>query len=423
MKKLLLFDFDGTVTDNSEGIFNCINYATDKMGLARVDSETIRRFVGPSLFDSFMRYCENNEERAQEFVNNYRERYAPVGTTEAKLYPGIKDALITLKAKGFRLAVCSGKPRDFVMKISKMLGVFELFEEYYCPGFATHSSTKSDYILEACLNTGIAPEHTLMIGDTVFDIRSAKEAGVESLGVKWGFANEGELEAEKTDYICTSPDRLSDDIIKLDVEKTHFVVFCAGEYGYTPAVPEGSVVFAADAGIEKCHELGIVPDLAIGDFDSLGRTPENAKSIVTLPEEKDDTDSLAAAKKAVEQGAKSIVFEGSLGGRLSHSLANISLIADLAKKGIKAELRGHGTRVTAICNFSAVFGRDEKGSVSVFAFSDECRGVTERGLKYSLEKATLKNTFALGVSNEFTGQPSYVSVEDGILVIVRENSY
>lgn len=200
--KLLLFDFDGTVIDNSEGIYNCINNALNIMGIEKLPEKTLRRFVGPSLFDSFCRYCENDSERSELFVRLYRERYAPIGSLEVKLYPGITELLKALSADGYILAVCSGKPYDFVIKIAKHLGIFDLFSAYFCPGFASHSSDKSRLIDEAAEHFSAEKEDILMIGDTLFDIAAAKKAGVKSLGVLYGFSEPGELESAGADFIA-----------------------------------------------------------------------------------------------------------------------------------------------------------------------------------------------------------------------------
>lgn len=207
-KKLLLFDFDGTVTDNSRGIFNCVRYAADKNGFPSPDPETLRRFVGPPLYDSFRRYCGADHETALAMVDSYRERYAPIGTTEAVLYPDMQKTLAALKAEGFCLAVCSGKPRQFVEKIAKMLGIHASFSGFYCPILQDISLKKSDYILKAIYDFGVTKEATLMIGDTKSDILAAKEAGVESMGVTYGFAAPGELEAAGTDYYAGSAKEL-----------------------------------------------------------------------------------------------------------------------------------------------------------------------------------------------------------------------
>ena len=209
--KLVLFDFDGTVIDNSEGIFNCIRYSLQKLGLPVPEEAILRRFVGPSLFDSFRTYCEDDEAKAEQFVATYRERYAPIGFTECRLYDGMDALLRRLKAEGYHVAVCSGKPHDFVVKISRLLGLYGVFDGYFCPGFAPVDSDKAGLILAAVNHFGVTKEETLMVGDRRFDIEAAKKAGVASLGVRYGFAEPNELENAGADAIVATVG----DIVKL----------------------------------------------------------------------------------------------------------------------------------------------------------------------------------------------------------------
>lgn len=202
MYGLILFDFDGTVIDNSEGIYNCINYALGKMDMPLLPEEILRRFVGPSLFDSYMENCEPVPERAELFMQLYRERYAPTGHTECRMYDGMRELLVKLNADGYRVAVCSSKPLDFVKKIARNLDMYDLFSYYSCPGFSSVTSSKSELIGLAAAYFDVPPEKVLMIGDRRFDIEAAKEAGTASLGVRYGFAEEGELERAGADFIA-----------------------------------------------------------------------------------------------------------------------------------------------------------------------------------------------------------------------------
>ena len=206
--KLVLFDFDGTVVDNSEGIFNCIRYSLQKLGLPVPEENVLRRFVGPSLFDSFRAYCEDDQEKSERFVALYRERYAPVGFSECRLYDGMRELLARLKEDGYHVAVCSGKPYDFVKKIIRMLRMDELFDGCFCPGFAPINSDKAGLILAAAEHFGVPKEQTLMVGDRRFDIEAAKKAGVASLGVRYGFAEPGELEAAGADRIVATVEEI-----------------------------------------------------------------------------------------------------------------------------------------------------------------------------------------------------------------------
>ncbi len=205
----MLFDFDGTVADNSEGIYNCIKYALEKKGLPSLPAETLRKFIGPSLFDSFMWHCTDEESVAEELVALYRERYAPVGTTEVRIYDGMRETLEKLRAKGIKTAVCSSKPYDFVRKIAKEQRLESLFDGFFCPGFSCHISDKSGLALEAMARFGVAKEECVLIGDTRFDVEAAEKAGIESIGVLYGFSGEGEL--DKADFVAAD----AGDIYKL----------------------------------------------------------------------------------------------------------------------------------------------------------------------------------------------------------------
>ena len=150
MRNVALFDFDGTVIDGSEGIWKCINHATDKMGLPRATQAVLDSFIGPSLYDSFVKHYENDPDRANLFIAYYRERYSVTGKYECGLYPGIRDLLRDLNNDGFRLAVCSSKPLEFVKDIAAHLGVFDAFAYYSCPSFRDNVSNKTA-LATACL--------------------------------------------------------------------------------------------------------------------------------------------------------------------------------------------------------------------------------------------------------------------------------
>lgn len=201
-KKLVLFDFDGTLADNSEGIFNSIRYALGKMDLPVPDGAVLRTFIGPSLFDSFRRVFGGSDAEAERFVTLYREYFAPTGKYQARIYPGIPRVLQALRADGYRVAVCSSKPIEFVTAIAKDKGIHELFDAFFCPGFAMSASDKTGFIREGMRHFGVTPAETLMIGDTRFDIEAAKNAGVQSLGVRYGFAAENELETAGADLFA-----------------------------------------------------------------------------------------------------------------------------------------------------------------------------------------------------------------------------
>ena len=180
---------------------------------------------------------------------------------------------------------------------------------------------------------------------------------------------------------------------------------------------DGDLIIAADKGLEYCRKFGVAEDIVIGDFDSLGFVPE-AANVITLPVAKDDTDTSYAVKYAMEKGFDKFVIYGATGGkRADHTFANIALLAYIAKKGGIGFIAADGYTITAVTDLAIRFPSYMIGDISVFSFDEKSEGVTEKGLRYSLEDAVLENSVAVGVSNSFTGQESLVSVKHGTLLI------
>lgn len=184
---------------------------------------------------------------------------------------------------------------------------------------------------------------------------------------------------------------------------------------------QGDFVICADAGYRKAIENNIIPDLVVGDFDSLGEIPK-LESIEVHPSQKDETDTFLALTRGMERGYENFVVFGALGGRLDHTFANLQLLKYLCERNVRCTLVSLLETVTAIKDSSFTFLKGETGTVSVFSLSDESKGVCERGFKYPLENAVLTSSFPLGVSNELLGTGAEISVESGVLMIVRENA-
>lgn len=181
---------------------------------------------------------------------------------------------------------------------------------------------------------------------------------------------------------------------------------------------EGDLVIAADAGMKHLARLGIEPDIALGDFDSLGYVPE-APSVEVCPVRKDDTDTMAALKRALELGYRRVLIFGGLGGaRFDHSLANVQALAWADAHGMEAVLVGRDCALTAISDGTALeFDARYSGDFSAFCFGPEASGICESGLSYFLDDAVLTPDFPLAVSNSFTGECARISVARGRLII------
>ena len=195
------------------------------------------------------------------------------------------------------------------------------------------------------------------------------------------------------------------------------VIFCAAEFDRLVA-PLGAedYVLAADGGLRHTEKLGIVPQEILGDFDSLGFTPEGAN---VFPVEKDDTDAMLAVRRGLQLGYREFLLYGSLDGpRLDHTVANFQTLQYLADRDAYGTLVGLDTLVTVVKNGSLRFPAGCEGTVSVFAMGEPARGVNLRGLYYSLEEGELTCGFPLGVSNHFTGAPAEIRVREGSLLVL-----
>ena len=126
-KRYVLFDLDGTITDSSKGITNCVKYALDKIGIAEDDPVKLNRFIGPPLDESFMNFYNLSKEDALKAVSFYRERYAEKGIYENYIFDGIKEMLQKLNEFGFIVSLATCKPEIYVSRILDFFEISEFF--------------------------------------------------------------------------------------------------------------------------------------------------------------------------------------------------------------------------------------------------------------------------------------------------------
>lgn len=197
------------------------------------------------------------------------------------------------------------------------------------------------------------------------------------------------------------------------------IIVGAGDFSSLVTKPDDkTLIIAADGGMNHLKRAGIVPHIWIGDGDSIeGEVPDGCE-IIKLNRDKDETDMLAAIRLAVEMGCMSFHLYGCLGGRIDHTVANIKILNMLANNGIKAYMYDKMSMLTVIKNESITFPKEAEGNISIFAMSERAIGVTIEGLKWELLDETLFCTDTIGVSNEFTGAKSSISVKEGNLLVV-----
>lgn len=187
------------------------------------------------------------------------------------------------------------------------------------------------------------------------------------------------------------------------------------------------MLIAVDGGYLYCKVLQLVPDLVVGDFDSIDDKIRlelslmeelEPERVVRLTSEKDDTDTLAALRIGLERGYRDFRIYGALGGRLEHTMANIQSLLFLKHNQATGYLMDAETMITVICDESVRFQKDMEGFLSVFSLGDQAEGVTIKGMKYPLHQYLMKNDYPIGVSNEFIGEEGEVSVQKGSLLLI-----
>lgn len=204
----VLFDFDGTFADTGEGIFACVQYAVNALGKEPLSDETLRTFIGPPIFDSFKRELNITDEESLFAVEKYRELYSQSGIYKFRIYPGTLELIKKLKESGMKFAVASSKPKNFIERIIDYLEIRSLVDCVSCPESDKAKDDKSILINRAVDILCVEKSRTLMVGDRHFDINGANRAGVESVGVTYGYGSEEELLNAGATYIAHNTEEL-----------------------------------------------------------------------------------------------------------------------------------------------------------------------------------------------------------------------
>ena len=192
MKKTVLFDLDGTLTDSGEGIINCAIPALEHFGLPIPSREEMRVFVGPPLHETFQRFGVP-ADKTEEAIRVYRSRYIPTGMFENTPYPGIKELLETLKKENYTLYVATSKPEEMSVTILERFGLAPYFDRICGASIDSSRSTK-DAVIAYLLEQSGAKEDMVMVGDTKYDVLGAKAHGIPAIGVNWGYGSVDEME-------------------------------------------------------------------------------------------------------------------------------------------------------------------------------------------------------------------------------------
>jgi len=182
-------------------------------------------------------------------------------------------------------------------------------------------------------------------------------------------------------------------------------------------------VICADGGLEKAANLGVVPNVILGDFDSVDPIvlkKYQSMNIETkkFPAEKDYTDMELSIEFAIEKGYENIVLIGASGSRLDHSMANIMLLEKYFKLGIKIEMIDNNNKIKIISdNTDLYLNNKENYFVSIVPVDDLISGLTLEGFKYPLDEVIVKRGSTLCVSNEIIKNKGRVLLNKGTALL------
>jgi phosphoglycolate phosphatase len=183
---LVIFDWDGTLMDSETKIVRCFQLAAEDANVAYPGDEAIRNIIGLGLTEAMAAiFPDESMETRDAVVENYREHFLYRDQTEMPLFPGVPEGLSTLVEDGYQLAVATGKARRGLDRVLKDSPVQHLFHSTRCAD-ETRSKPHPLMIEEIISETGAAPDRTIMVGDSVFDLEMARNAGVDSLAVSYG---------------------------------------------------------------------------------------------------------------------------------------------------------------------------------------------------------------------------------------------
>lgn len=203
----VLFDLDGTVSNTQEGIFKSIDYAMDKMGMPRMTAEEMKKYIGPPLTVSFVKFLGMDDDAALKCLNAYRERYDAAGVRECCLYDGIKEVMLRLKKAGVKIALATSKPQEPAEAILKMLGIYDIPDFIAGATLDERRNTKAKVIEYALQGLGNPDrKRTVLIGDRCYDAEGAEKAGINCIGVTYGFGTKDEFEKYGVNLIADSPE-------------------------------------------------------------------------------------------------------------------------------------------------------------------------------------------------------------------------
>lgn len=205
---ILLFDLDGTLTDSGPGIMHAAKTALQSFGIDGLSKQELRYFVGPPLWESFGKYLP--EEQISAAIDRFREYYRVTGWLENEPYPGVRECLHALKAAGKRMYVATSKLESMARQVLTHFDLLRYFDGV-CGGIADdpEAGKKANVVRRALREAGCTEySGAILSGDREYDIYGGHAAGIQTVGVLYGYGSREELEKAGADALAETPEAL-----------------------------------------------------------------------------------------------------------------------------------------------------------------------------------------------------------------------
>lgn len=202
---VVLFDLDGTITDSLPGVLRCLRLALPVLGMQDISDDELQTWMGPPLRYTVLERYGRSEDELDEFVAAYRAHYFGGGEYEFTVFPGMADLLADIAASDTRLVLETAKPIESAERVLTHAGLIDYFDAISGTELDLMRQDKPSVIAHGIALIGLDPVgvDAIVVGDRKEDVLGAQHHGYTSIGVRWGYAVDGELESAEPDHLVS----------------------------------------------------------------------------------------------------------------------------------------------------------------------------------------------------------------------------
>ena len=207
---VILLDLDGTITDSIPGILRCLRLALPVLGMESISDEELQTWLGPPLRITLLERYGRTEDELDAFVVEYRAHYFGGGEYEFELFPGMADLIADIAATDTRLVLATAKPIESAERVLTRAGLIGYFDFVSGTELDLMRQDKPSVIAHGIEGVGLDPAaiDAVMVGDRKEDVLGGQHFGFRTVGVRWGYADPGELEAADATHLVDTADEL-----------------------------------------------------------------------------------------------------------------------------------------------------------------------------------------------------------------------